>query len=65
VCLLAWLALGIGLVTGVERTTRLTLVTIAAVATEGLVWLSTALLGLRVCKARRQLWQTLGARVLR
>ncbi|MEF3081585.1 hypothetical protein V3391_05085 [Luteimonas sp. SMYT11W] len=48
-----------------ERTTRLVLVTVAAVATEGLVWLSAALLGLRVFEARRQLWQTLRARVLR
>lgn len=65
VCLLAWFALGIGLVTGVDRTTRLVLVTVAAVATEGLVWLSAALLGLRVFEARRQLWQTLRARLMR
>ncbi|MCD9096461.1 hypothetical protein LU699_17885 [Luteimonas fraxinea] len=65
VCVLAWVALGIGLVAGVDRTARLVLVTVAAVATEGLVWLSAALLGLRVFEARRQLWQTLRARVLR
>jgi len=65
VCLLAWIAAGIGLAIGVDRTTRLVLVTVAAVATEGLVWLSAALLGLRVFEARRQLWQTLRARLMR
>ncbi|WP_058836116.1 hypothetical protein [Luteimonas abyssi] len=65
VCLLAWIALGIGLVAGADRTTRLVLVTVAAVATEGLVWLTAALLGLRVFEARRKLWHALRARVQR
>lgn len=59
VCLLAWLALAVGLAIGVDRTTRLVLVTVAAVATEGLVWLSALLLGLRVFEARRRLWEKL------
>lgn len=63
VCLLAWLAVGIGLAVGVDRTTRLVLVTCAALATEGLVWLSAALLGLRVFEARRALWQALKRRL--
>lgn len=59
VCVLAWIALAIGLVMDVDRGTRLILVTIAAVATEGLVWLSAALLGLRVFEARQHLWRKL------
>ena len=65
VCLLAWIALAVGLALGVDRGTRLVLVTAAAVATEGLVWLSASLLGLRVFEARQRLWQALRARVVR
>ena len=65
VCLLAWIALAVGLALGVDRGTRLVLVTAAAVATEGLVWLSAFLLGLRVFEARQRLWQALRARVVR
>lgn len=59
ICLLTWIALGTGLAMGVDRGTRLVLVTLAAIATEGLVWLSALLLGLRVFEARRQLWRKL------
>lgn len=59
VCLLAWIAVGVGLVLDVDRTTWLVLVTVAAVTSEGLVWLSAALLGLRVFEARQQLWRKL------
>ncbi|KLJ01006.1 hypothetical protein [Luteimonas sp. FCS-9] len=65
VCLLAWIALGIGLAAGVDRTMRLVLATVAAVATEGLVWLSAALLGLRIFEARQRLWQKLRTGVFR
>ncbi|WP_394001255.1 hypothetical protein ACF3M1_12910 [Luteimonas sp. WGS1318] len=65
VCLLAWIALAAGLMLGVDRTTRLVLVTVAAVATEGLVWLSAFLLGLRVFEARQRLWQALRSRFVR
>lgn len=59
VCLSCWIALVAGLVLGVERSTQLVLVTVAAVATEGLVWLVAAVLGLRVFEARRALWRRL------
>ncbi len=59
VCLLAWIAVAAGLALDVDRTTWILLVTVAAFATEGLVWLTAALLGLRVFEARRQLWQKL------
>lgn len=65
VCLLAWIAVAAGLALGVDRTTRIVLVTVAAVATEGLVWLSALLLGLRVFEARQRLWQTLRSRFVR
>ncbi len=65
VCLLAWIALAVGLTLGVDRTTRVVLVTVAAVATEGLVWLSAFVLGLRVFEARQRLWQTLRSRIAR
>lgn len=59
VCVLAWIALGVGLALGVDRATRLVLVTVAALATEGLVWLTALLLGLRMFEARRRLWRKL------
>ncbi|MDR6991595.1 hypothetical protein [Luteimonas sp. 3794] len=65
VCLLAWIAMAVGLALGVDRATRIVLVTVAAFATEGLVWLSAFLLGLRVFEARQRLWQALRARFAR
>lgn len=59
VCLLSWLAMGIGLALGVEFTTRLVLVTIAAVATEALIWLTAGAFGLSVFEARRSIWRYL------
>lgn len=59
VCLLAWLATGIGLALGVEFTARLVLVTIAAVATEALIWLTAGAFGLSVFEARRSIWRYL------
>lgn len=38
VCLLSWLALGVGLMLDVGTTTTLVLATVAALATEGTVW---------------------------
>lgn len=63
VCLLTWLALGVGLVAGVGFTPRLVLATLAAVSTEGLVWLTALLLGMNVYSARRHLWQRLRERL--
>lgn len=63
VCLSTWLALGIGLVADVGFTTMLALVTLAAVSTEGLIWLTALLLGMNVYSARRHLWQRLRERL--
>lgn len=65
VCLLAWIAVAVGFALGVDRATWFVLVTLAAVATEALVWLSALLLGLRVFEARRRLWLALRSRFVR
>jgi hypothetical protein len=41
----------------------LALVTLAAVSTEGLIWLTALLLGMNVYSARRHLWQRLRERL--
>ncbi|MGQ0798911.1 MAG: hypothetical protein ACT4NL_02205 [Pseudomarimonas sp.] len=63
VCLLTWLALGIGLAADIGLTPMLVLATLAAVSTEGLIWLTALLLGINVYNARRHLWQRLRARL--
>jgi len=62
VCLLCWLALGIGLVMDTPRNTLIVLVTAAAVATEGLFWLAAAVLGVTVFQARHRIWRWLTRR---
>jgi len=62
VCLLCWLALGIGLVLDTPRNTLIVLVTVAAVATEGLFWLAAAVLGVTVFQARHRIWRWLTRR---
>ncbi|MBU1187981.1 MAG: hypothetical protein KKC01_03020 [Gammaproteobacteria bacterium] len=57
VCLLCWLALGIGWVMDTTRNTLIVLVTATAVATEGLFWLAAAVLGVTVFQARRKIWR--------
>lgn len=63
-CLGAWLALGAGLVMDAGKGTLLALTTIAALATEGLIWLTALTLGVSVFKARRYLWARLRGRSL-
>jgi hypothetical protein len=63
VCLLTWLALGIGLVAGLGFTPMVVLATLAAVSTEGLIWLTALLLGMNVYSARRHLWNRLRERL--
>ena len=57
VFLLAWLAVGIGFVIKVDFTTWFALVTVAALATEGLFWLITAVCGLTMFEARKSIWR--------
>lgn len=62
VCLLSWLALGIGIVLDVGAGTMFALATAAAMTTEGWVWLSAAMLGVNAYQARRQHWLTVRRR---
>lgn len=55
-CVVAWVALGIGLVAGVDTPTRLVLVIAAAVTGELLLWTSAAVIGISVVEARARLW---------
>lgn len=57
-----WVALGIGLWMDVERTTRLVLAIVAAVATEALFWTVAAALGVSVFEARKRIWRKITGR---
>lgn len=62
ICLVCWIALGLGIAMDVSRGTLLVLATVAAVATEGLFWLAAAILGISVFQARRRIWGWLSRR---
>ena len=53
----AWVSLGVGLYLDVERSTRLILAIVAAVATEVLFWTCAAALGVSVFEARKRIWR--------
>lgn len=54
---LAWAAVGVGVLTGVDRATWTVLFVVAAFATEGLVWCIAVMLGLSAFEARRRIWR--------
>lgn len=60
-CLASWIALAVGLLLGVGFTPRLVLATAAALSTEALMWVTAAVLGLRMFEARRKVWQRVRA----
>lgn len=62
-CLLSWVALAAGIALKVDTGTMLILAGIAAVTTEGTVWLAALLLGVSAYQARRRLWEKLRLRV--
>ncbi|NZA25460.1 hypothetical protein H0E84_03615 [Luteimonas sp. SJ-92] len=62
-CLLSWVALAVGIALGVGTAAMFVLATLAAVTTEGTVWLAALLLGVSVYQARRRLWETLRSRL--
>ncbi|MDH5821684.1 hypothetical protein QFW77_01570 [Luteimonas sp. RD2P54] len=62
-CLLSWVALAVGIALGVGTAAMLVLATLAAVTTEGTVWLAALLLGVSVYQARRRLWEKVRARL--
>lgn len=57
ICVLSWLALGAGLLLEAGTGTMMVLAGVAAVATEGTIWLAAALLGVSAYQVRRQLWE--------
>ncbi|MFT4914029.1 MAG: cytochrome c biogenesis protein CcdA [Brevundimonas sp.] len=57
-----WVALGIGLWMDVERTPRLILAIVAAVATEALFWTVATALGVSVLEARKRIWRRITGR---
>jgi hypothetical protein len=57
-----WIALGVGLYLDVERSTRLILAVVAAVATEALFWTCAAALGVSVFEARKRIWRRITGR---
>lgn len=58
-CLLSWLALGAGILLDAGRALMFALVTVAAVTTEGTVWLTALMFGVSAYQARRNIWQKL------
>ena len=54
-CLASWIALAIGIAVGAGFTVMVVLATLAAVTTEGLVWLTAAVLGMKAFEARREI----------
>lgn len=59
VCVVAWLAFATALVLGVDGTARLVMLTVALLLTEGLVWLSAAVLGITAFQMRKRFLQKL------
>ena len=56
-CMLSWMALAVGIGMEVDTSTMLVLATLAAVTTEGTIWLAALLLGVSAYQARRRLWE--------
>ena len=63
VCVLSWMALGVGIVMDAGVGAMVVLATLAAVTTEGTFWLAALTLGVSTYQARRQLWRALRARL--
>ena len=61
--LLSWLALAAGIGLKVDTGLMLVLATLAAVTTEGTIWLAALLLGVSAYQARRHLWEKLRQRL--
>lgn len=62
-CLLSWLALTVGIGLGVGTGAMFVLATLAAVTTEGTIWLAALLLGVSAYQARRRLWEKIRSRL--
>ena len=61
--LLSWVALAAGIVMDAGTTAMFVLATLAAVTTEGTIWLAALLLGVSAYQARRRLWEKIRSRM--
>lgn len=57
-----WITLGVGLYLGVDKTTRLIMALVAALATELTFWISAAAFGVSVFEARKRIWRKITGR---
>jgi hypothetical protein len=57
--LASWIAVGMGYIIGVGKSTWVVLVVIAAFASEGLFWCVAFMLGLGIVDARKKIWRRL------
>ncbi|SJZ76779.1 hypothetical protein [Novilysobacter spongiicola] len=62
-CVLSWVALAVGIGMEVDTSTMLVLATLAAVTTEGTIWVAALLLGVSAYQARRRLWEQIRQRM--
>lgn len=57
VSLIAWIAFGVGVAMGAERSTLIVIATVGALALEGVIWTTAAALGVSAFQARREIWR--------
>ena len=62
-CVMSWIALAVGIAMKAGTGAMLVLATLAAVTTEGTLWLVALTLGVSTYQARRQIWQALRKRL--
>lgn len=55
---LSWIALAVGITIGVGTAAMFVLATLAAVTTEGTIWLAALTLGVSTYQARRRIWNS-------
>ncbi|MFT4247330.1 MAG: hypothetical protein QM581_04710 [Pseudomonas sp.] len=58
-CLVCWVALAVGIALEAGTTAMFVLATLAAVTTEGMIWLTALVLGVNLYQARRYIWRRL------
>lgn len=61
-CAISWIALGVGIALDAGTGTMIVLASLAALTTEGTIWLAALMLGLSAYQVRRQLWENVRRR---
>ena len=56
VCLISWLAVGVGLAIGVSKTAAIVLIILALVISEVLFWVVAVVLGVSMLESRKQIF---------